>query len=110
MTTTSASAATPSRPSRYKCLVRDDYDLCVRYNSLEAEPFPKVRVPAAKLVAVSESLESATAGAPTPAAEPEGATALGLDNLRIAVQAPRRSASTTSAPPPAPPSGWEDVG
>jgi hypothetical protein len=135
--------------------VRDDYDLCVRCNSLEAEPFPKVRVPAAKLrlcrrrrrpapcaeaaaaasaameaaavaaaadiaaadeaaaaaerVAVSESLESATAGAPAPAAEPEGATALGLDNLRIAVQASLDEAGA-SAPPPAPPSGWEDVG
>ena len=125
----------------------------VRCNSLEAEPFPKVRVPAAKVrlcrrrrpapcaaaaeasaameaaavaaaadiaaadeaaaaaerVAVSESLESATAGAPTPAAEPEGATALGLDNLRIAVQASLDEAGA-SAPPPAPPSGWEDVG
>ena len=39
-----------------------------------------------------------------PAAEPEGATALGLDNLRIAVQASLDEA------PPAPPSGWEDVG
>ena len=60
---------------------------------------------AAERVAVSESLESATAGAPTPAAEPEGATALGLDNLRIAVQA-----SLDEAPPAPPPSGWEDVG
>ena len=59
---------------------------------------------AAERVAVSESLESATAGAPVPAAEPEGATALGLDNLRIAVQASLDDA------PPAPPSGWEDVG
>ena len=44
-------------------------------------------------------------GAPVPAAEPEGATALGLDNLRIAVQA-----SLDDAPPAPPPSGWEDVG
>ena len=136
---------------RHKCLVRDDFDLCTRCNSLEAEPFPKVRVPAAKVrvcrrrrrpapcaeataeasaameaaavaaaadiaaadeaaaaterVAVSESLESATAGAPVPSAQPEGATALGLDNLRIAVQA-----SLDEAPPAPPPSGWEDVG
>ena len=60
---------------------------------------------AAERVAVSESLESATAGAPAPVAEPEGATALGLDNLRIAVQA-----SLDDAPPAPPPSGWEDVG
>ena len=58
---------------------------------------------AAERVAVSESLESATA--PAPAAEPEGATALGLDHLRIAVQA-----SLDDAPPAPPPSGWEDVG
>ena len=64
---------------------------------------------AAERVAVSESLESATAGAPAPAAEPEGNTALGLDNLRIAVQASLDEAGA-SAPPPAPPSGWEDVG
>ena len=64
---------------------------------------------AAERVAVSESLESATAGAPPPAAEPEGATALGLDNLRIAVQASLDEAGA-SAPPPAPPAGWEDVG
>jgi len=44
-----------------------------------------------------------------PAAEPEGNTALGLDNLRIAVQASLDEAGA-SALPPAPPSGWEDVG
>jgi len=64
---------------------------------------------AAERVAVSESLESATAGAPAPVAEPEGATALGLDNLRIAVQASLDEVGA-SAPPSAPPSGWEDVG
>ena len=138
---------------RYKCLVRDDFDLCVRRcNSLEAEPFPKVRVrrPSPRLpppppgplrrgrrrgvggygsrgrgrgrrhrrgrrgsrgrrarrrqrVARVRDGRSAT-----PAAEPEGATALGLDNLRIAVQASLDEAGA-SALPPAPPSGW-DVG
>ena len=42
---------------RYKCLVRDDFDLCTRCNSLEAEPFPKVRVPAAKLSEASKQFK-----------------------------------------------------
>ncbi|KAH8093019.1 M16 peptidase-like protein [Aureococcus anophagefferens] len=71
-------------------------------------------------VATSESLETAAAGAETPAAaEPTGATELGLDHVRLATQAssrpPRSTRAEEAKEPPAPPaeaaspsSEWEE--
>jgi len=53
---------------------------------------------AAERVAVHESLETAAAGAPKPVAEPSGATALGLDQVRIAVQESLATAAAEAAP------------